>query len=82
MICSPEVINRVKRASGQLIGILKMIEDNRDCNELTMQLKAAESSIRRAINLLAVNNLANKVKNEYDVDIFELEDEIKLLINR
>ena len=82
MVCSPEVINRVKRASGQLIGILKMIEENRDCNELTMQLKAAESSIRRAINLLAVNNLAVKVKESKSVDIFEFEEEIKILINR
>jgi DNA-binding FrmR family transcriptional regulator len=43
-----EVVNRLKRARGQIDGVLAMIENGRDCNDVVTQLAAASSAIDRA----------------------------------
>jgi DNA-binding FrmR family transcriptional regulator len=45
---SPAVVNRLKRAQGQLSGILRMLEEGRDIEEVVHQLKAVSSAIDRA----------------------------------
>lgn len=42
------VIKRLKRAQGQLGGIIKMIEDGRDCQDIVTQLAAVSKAIDRA----------------------------------
>ncbi|MEJ7635568.1 metal-sensitive transcriptional regulator [Aeromicrobium sp.] len=42
------VINRIKRAQGQLAGVLRMIEDGRDCEDVVTQLAAASRALDRA----------------------------------
>lgn len=42
------VLNRVKRAQGQLAGVLRMIEDDRDLASVLHQLKAVSSALDRA----------------------------------
>lgn len=42
------VIRRLKRAQGQIGGILTMIEDGRDCEDIVMQLAAVSKAIDRA----------------------------------
>jgi DNA-binding FrmR family transcriptional regulator len=42
------VVNRVKRAQGQLAGVLRMIEDGRDVQEVVNQLKAVTRALDRA----------------------------------
>lgn len=42
------VVNRVKRAQGQLAGVLRMIEDERDLSSVLNQLKAVSSALDRA----------------------------------
>lgn len=82
MKCSVNVINRIKRTQGQINGVLKMIDEGRGCDDLTVQLKAIESSIRKAITVLTVENLTNKVKEKHDIDIKDFEKEIDLILNR
>ncbi len=43
-----EVVNRLKRARGQIDGVLSMLENGRDCNDVVTQLAAASSAIDRA----------------------------------
>ena len=45
---SPAVVNRLKRAQGQLSGVLRMIEEGRDVEQIVHQLKAVSSAIDRA----------------------------------
>lgn len=80
MVCDITVINRIKRVRGQIDGILKMIEENRSCEDLMMQLKASKSSLERTIKILAVNNLINKIENEYNLTIESVEKEIDLIV--
>lgn len=41
-------LNRLKRASGQLAGVIRMLEDGRDCEEVVMQLAAVSRALDRA----------------------------------
>ena len=42
------VVNRIKRAQGQLNGVLRMLEEGRDIQEVVNQLKAVSRALDRA----------------------------------
>ncbi|MFN8076897.1 MAG: metal-sensitive transcriptional regulator [Kineosporiaceae bacterium] len=43
-----EAVRRLRRAQGQLAGVLRMIEDDRDCEEVLTQLAAVSRALDRA----------------------------------
>ncbi|WP_093838357.1 metal-sensitive transcriptional regulator [Streptomyces aidingensis] len=42
------VVNRLRRAQGQIAGIIRMIEEGRDCEDVVTQLSAASRALDRA----------------------------------
>jgi DNA-binding FrmR family transcriptional regulator len=42
------VLNRLRRAQGQLAGVIAMIEDGRDCRDVVTQLAAVSRALDRA----------------------------------
>ena len=42
------VVNRLKRAQGQLNGVIKMLEEGRECEDVVMQLAAVSRALDRA----------------------------------
>jgi DNA-binding FrmR family transcriptional regulator len=42
------VTNRLKRAQGQLAGVLRMIEEERDCADVVVQLAAVSRALDKA----------------------------------
>ncbi len=42
------VVNRIKRAQGQLAGVLRMLEEGRECAEVVTQLAAVSRALDRA----------------------------------
>lgn len=54
--------NRVKRIEGQLRGILKMMDENKDCKEVITQLSAARTAIDRTIGVVVSSNLVHCVQ--------------------
>ena len=42
------VINRLKRAQGQLSAVTRMLEEGRDCTEIVTQLAAVSKALDRA----------------------------------
>uniref|UniRef100_UPI003512FFAD metal-sensitive transcriptional regulator n=1 Tax=Nocardioides sp. TaxID=35761 RepID=UPI003512FFAD len=42
------VVNRIKRAQGQLAGVLRMIEEGRELDDVLNQLKAVSKALDRA----------------------------------
>ena len=42
------VLKRLKRAQGQIGGIIRMIEEGRDCKEIVTQLAAVSKALDRA----------------------------------
>jgi len=45
---SDEVVRRLRRIEGQIGGVIKMIEDGRDCADIVTQLAAASRALDRA----------------------------------
>lgn len=41
-------INRIKRAQGQLAGVLRMLEEGRECEDVVIQLAAVSKALDRA----------------------------------
>lgn len=42
------VVNRLRRAQGQLGGVIRLIEEGRDCKDVVMQLAAVGRALDRA----------------------------------
>ncbi|MEU3414545.1 MULTISPECIES: metal-sensitive transcriptional regulator [unclassified Streptomyces] len=42
------VVNRLRRAQGQIAGVIRMIEEGRDCEEVVTQLAAASRALDKA----------------------------------
>jgi DNA-binding FrmR family transcriptional regulator len=53
--------NRIKRMEGQLRGILKMMEDDKDCRAVITQLSAVRSAVDRTIGVIVSSNLVECV---------------------
>ena len=58
------VKKRLARAQGQLGGIIKMLEEGRECTDVLTQLAAANSAISRAAFSLIASGIANCASNE------------------
>ena len=53
------VRKRLARAQGQLGGIIRMLEEGRECTDVLTQLAAANSAINRAAFSLIASGIAN-----------------------
>ena len=51
------VVNRLRRAQGQIGGILRMIEQGRDCKDIVTQLAAVNRAVDRAGFALIASSL-------------------------
>jgi len=78
-------ITRLKRSEGQLRGIQKMIEEERDCMDIITQLSAVRSSVDRVMELLITENLMecinNPIKNP-DEQKEKMEKAIRYLVKK
>jgi len=77
---SNQVKNRVKRIEGQLRGIIRMMEEGKDCKEVITQLAAVRSAVDRTVGVVVSNNLVECVRNaEGDED--KMDEVIKEAMN-
>lgn len=69
------VVKRLKRAQGQIGGIIKMIEDGRDCQDIVTQMAAVSKALDRAgfatISLGLRQCMADPEHNPMDVQSME-----------
>lgn len=54
-----KILNRLKRTEGQIRGIQKMIDEEKECIDIITQLSAVRSSIDRAMGMIVAENLKN-----------------------
>ena len=74
-----KTINRIKRIEGQLRGILRMMEEEKDCKEVITQLSAVRSGVDRTIGVIVSNNLMVCIQNADTED--EMNDTIQEAIS-
>ena len=55
----PEIIKRLKRATGHLASILTMLEEGRSSTELAQQLHAVENAVSDAKRVLIHDHIAH-----------------------
>ena len=71
--CQP-VLNRLKRAQGQLTGVIRMLEEDGDCEDVLTQLAAVGKALDRAgfsLVTLALKECAASENGEIDTDRLE-----------
>ena len=58
------VLNRLNRLEGQIRGIHKMISDERDCEDIVIQLSAVKAGADKIMTILVMDNLLQTVNTE------------------
>lgn len=59
------ILNRLRRAQGQLTAVIGMVEDNRDCRDIVTQMSAVSKAIDRAAFKIVAVNLRACMAGEY-----------------
>jgi DNA-binding FrmR family transcriptional regulator len=75
-----QVKNRVKRIEGQLRGVLKMMEETKDCKDVITQLSAVRTAVDRTVGVIVSSNLVECVL-EAEIRGEKTEDVIKEAVN-
>jgi len=76
-----KLINRVNRAEGQLRGIVKMMEEERECRDVVIQLAAVKASVEKIIHIIVTENLMEcMIKDGEEVGKEQLEDALDLIL--
>ena len=57
------VINRLSRAIGHLESVKKMVEDNRDCSEVLIQIAAVKSAVNNIGKIILQDHINTCVIN-------------------
>ena len=74
--------NRLNRIEGQVRGVKKMIEEDRYCDDVLIQLSAINKSIKSLANHILENHMQNCVYNDLEKGNYEIIDEVVNLFRR
>ncbi|KAF1297515.1 hypothetical protein BAU15_07310 [Enterococcus sp. JM4C] len=80
-----QVLNRLKRTEGQIRGVQKMIEEEKECMDVVTQLSAIRSSIDRVMGIIVANNLQNCFEDpdsDAQAQAQKLEKAIQMIIKK
>lgn len=80
-----KVIHRLRRTEGQIRGIQKMIEEDKECIDIITQLSAVRSSIDRVMGMIVAENLKNcfvAPENDPEEQAKKLEQAINMIIKK
>ncbi len=80
MKCDNALKNRIKRAQGQMQGVLTMMDNDKACMDILTQLKAIRSSIDKAIGLLTTQNLIETIENDLQIKLANIDEAVDLII--
>ena len=75
------VINRIKRARGQLDGVLRMLEEGRDCEDVVTQLAAVSKALDRAGFAIVARGLQQCLATGDGIDSVDVKKMEKLFLS-
>ncbi|MBB5173794.1 metal-sensitive transcriptional regulator [Texcoconibacillus texcoconensis] len=74
---------RLRRVEGQIRGVMKMMDEEKECRDLIYQLSAARSALDKTMALIVAQNLEQCVRDRIvdgeDTDDV-MEEAVKLLV--
>lgn len=76
------IINRLSRIEGQLSGIKRMVEKDTYCNDILIQLSAAQNSLKSLSNHMLEQHLYTCVSEDIEKGNIEVIDELIGLFKR
>ena len=76
------IIRRLKIVEGQIRGIIKMIEEDRYCDDVLTQISASNKSLRSIGNELLNIHLKTCVVDNIKEDKLEIVDDVMEIIRR
>ena len=76
------ITNRLSRIEGQIAGIKRMIEKDTYCNDVLIQLSAAQNSLKSLSNHILENHLYTCVSDDLEKGNLEIIDELTSLFKR
>lgn len=59
-----QMVNRVKRVEGQARGVIRMMNENKECKDVVSQLSAMRSAIDKTIALVVGTNLEQCIREQ------------------
>lgn len=77
-----DVQKRLNRAIGQLNGVKAMVDDNRYCGDVLMQLAAAQAAVHRVAEMLLQEHMETCVVEQVREGNLEAIDEVMGLIRK
>lgn len=75
------VINRLKRAQGQLGGVLRMLEEGRECEDVVTQLAAVSRALDRAGFAIVATGLKQCLSEEDGAESLDVKKMEKLFLS-
>ncbi|WP_174612744.1 metal-sensitive transcriptional regulator [Virgibacillus ihumii] len=75
-----QVKNRMKRIEGQVRGLLKAMDEGKDCRQVVNQMTAARNALDRTAALIVSRNLEECIREEKESG-GNSEDHIKDAVN-
>ena len=77
-----KIIHRLNRIKGQIIGIEKMVNNDKYCNDILIQVVAVEKSMKSLANFILQNHLYRCVAEDLEKGNLEVIDELISLFKR
>lgn len=77
-----QIINRLHRVNGQIKGIENMILEDRYCDDVLIQLAAADKSLKAIFNIVLESHMKTCLVENVKNDNLEILDDIISLIKR
>jgi len=75
------VLNRLRRAQGQISGVIKMIEEGRDCEDVVTQLAAVSRALDRAGFAIVATGLRECLSSGDGVDSLDVQKMERLFLS-
>ena len=75
------VVNRLKRAQGQLNGVLRMLDEGRECEDVVTQLAAVSRALDRAGFAIVATGLKQCLSEEGGAESLDVKKMEKLFLS-
>lgn len=75
-----KVTARMKKIEGQLRGVLRMMEEEKDCKDVITQLSAIRSAVDRTIGVIVTDNLVECLSKE-DAETLDKNEMVKQAVD-
>ena len=75
------VVNRLKRAQGQLGGVLRMLDEGRECEDVVTQLAAVSRALDRAGFAIVATGLKQCLSEEGGAESLDVKKMEKLFLS-